>query len=75
MCSCKPSADAATSVNALNALDELADRLRLVMARLRVERSAMPAADGYSPLPWGQLTESEKNQWRDHARACQEVMS
>jgi hypothetical protein len=61
------------------ALEQLADRLRLVMVRLRLERYALTAPVygdyGGDPLPWEQLTESEKNQWRDHARACQEVMS
>lgn len=52
-------------------LEELADRLRLVMVRLRIERNGLAHHD---PLPWEQLTESERNQWRDHARACQEVM-
>ena len=58
-------------------LERLADRLRLVMVRLRLERYALTApvyGGGGDPLPWEQLTESEKNQWRDHARACQEVM-
>lgn len=55
-------------------LDALADRLRMVMVRLRIERSAVADAFSHTPLPWEQLTESERNQWRDHARACQEVM-
>lgn len=55
-------------------LEELADRLRLVMLRLRLERVAVFVGDAYEPLPWEQLAESERNQWRDHARACQEVM-
>jgi hypothetical protein len=56
-------------------LDELADALRIVMVRLRLERFAGGAQRVlHVPLPWAQLTESEKNQWRDHARACKEVM-
>lgn len=53
--------------------DVVADRLRLVMARLFVERYGLtPNSD---PMPWTQLTESEKNRWRDHARAAQEALS
>lgn len=51
--------------------DELADCLRLVVVRLRVERVALGVHD---PLPWVQLAESEREQWRDIARACREVM-
>jgi hypothetical protein len=51
--------------------DELADRLRLVVVRLRVER--VPLFD-HIPLAWAQLAESEREQWRDIARACREVM-
>jgi hypothetical protein len=51
--------------------DELADRLRLVVVRLRIER--VPLFD-HMPLAWGQLAESEREQWRDIARACREVM-
>lgn len=57
----------------LDELENLADELRLVVVRLRIERYA--ALGPYEALPWAQLTESERNQWRDHARACQEVMS
>jgi hypothetical protein len=53
-------------------LDDVADRLRLVTARLFVERYGLRS--GSDPIPWTQLTESEKNRWRDHARAAQEVL-
>lgn len=55
-------------------LDDVADNLRFVMTRLRNERNSFALAVDYTPLPWEQLTESERNQWRDHARACKEVM-
>lgn len=51
--------------------DALADRLRLVVARLSIERAGL--APHHQPLPWAQLTHGEQNMWRDHARACQEV--
>lgn len=54
-------------------LDRLADNLRRVMTRLRVERE-YTLSEHWSPLPWDQLIESERNQWRDTARACLEVM-
>lgn len=53
-------------------LETLADRLRHAIARMRIER--IPGVDfAGQMLPWDQLTESERNQWRDHARACVEV--
>lgn len=60
---------------AIGELEAIADRLRLTMNRLRQERDfGGYTGRPYSPLPWSQLTESERNQWRDHARACVEVM-
>lgn len=56
-------------------LDCLADKLRRVMTRLYVERESSTLSRHWTPLPWEQLMESEKNQWRDHARACTEVMA
>jgi hypothetical protein len=53
-------------------LDETADSLRLVVARLFVERYGLRSDN--DPMPWSQLTESEKNRWRDHARAAREVL-
>jgi hypothetical protein len=55
-------------------MDDLADQLRLVLVRLRIERAAIPAQFDHAPLPWQQLSEAERNQWRDLARACKEVM-
>lgn len=56
-------------------LDALADSLRLATARIRIERWGMGADVRHVPLPWSQLAESERNQWRDHARAATEVMT
>jgi hypothetical protein len=56
----------------MNELDELADRLRQVTVRLRLERMALPGAA--SILPWQMLQESERIQWRDFAVAAREVM-
>ena len=56
----------------MNELDELADQLRRVTVRLRFERMAIAA--GADILPWQQLQESERSQWRDFAVAAREVM-
>lgn len=53
-------------------LDELADELRRVTVRLRFERMAIHAGAGL--LPWAMLQASEQEQWRDVARAVEEVM-
>lgn len=58
----------------MNDLEQFADRLRLVMVRLRIEREPTLGRH-WEPLPWEQLAESERNQWRDTARACLEVVA
>lgn len=55
-------------------LETLADKLRIAIVRIRFARNPMLNTEQYTPLPWEQLAESERIQWRDHARACMEVM-
>lgn len=57
----------------MNELDELADRLRQVTVRLRLERWALPGDAAI--LPWEMLQESERVNWRDFAIAAQKVMA
>lgn len=53
-------------------LDELADRLRVEVVALRFER--LTIAPAHELLPWAMLQESEREQWRDIARAATAVM-